>query len=204
MFCNYLKLKIDKTLNKRGSFMRIIVGISGGSGAIYALGILEALRELNIETHLVVSNMGEYVINHECGVTLDELKEMANYYYENHDLAAKISSGSFKTDGMIIVPCSMKTLAGITMGYSDSLLTRAADVCIKDKRNLVILPRETPLSSIHLENMLKLSNLGVTIMPPTPGFYNHPQDLSDIVTSIVGRSLDQLGIEHNLLHRWGE
>lgn len=184
--------------------MKIIVGISGGSGAIYALGILQGLKELNIETHLVVSNMGEYVVNHECGVSLDELKKMASFYYENYDLAAPIASGSFKTDGMIIVPCSMKTLASITMGYSDSLLTRAADVCIKDRRRLVILPRETPLSSIHLENMLKLSNLGVSIMPPTPGFYNHPQNISDIVTSIVGRALDQLDIEHSLLQRWGE
>ncbi len=184
--------------------MKIIVGISGGSGAIYALGILKVLKDLNVETHLVVSNMGEYVINHECGVNIDELKEMADCYHENYDLAAPIASGSFKTDGMIIVPCSMKTLAAITMGYSDSLLTRAADVCIKDKRRLVIVPRETPLSSIHLENMLRLSNLGVTIMPPTPGFYNHPQDLSDIVTSIVGRSLDLLYIEHDLLKRWGD
>lgn len=184
--------------------MKIIVGISGGSGAIYALGILKALKSINIETHLVVSNMGEYVVNHECGVDLDELKDMADFYHENYNLAAPIASGSFKTDGMIIVPCSMKTLSAIAYGYSDSLLTRAADVCIKDRRKLVILPRETPLSSIHLENMLKLSNLGVTIMPPTPGFYNHPQDLSDIVTSIVGRSLDQLDIDHNLLKRWGE
>ncbi|MGL5329076.1 MAG: UbiX family flavin prenyltransferase [Peptostreptococcaceae bacterium] len=184
--------------------MRIIVGISGGSGAIYALGILKVLKELNIETHLVVSNMGEYVTNHECGVNIDELKEMVDFHHENYDLAAPIASGSFKTDGMIIVPCSMKTLASISHGYSDSLLTRAADVCIKDRRKLVLLPRETPLSSIHLENMLKLSNLGVTIMPPTPGFYNHPENLSDIVTSIVGRSLDQLGIEHDILKRWGE
>lgn len=184
--------------------MKIIVGISGGSGAIYALGILRALKDLDIETHLVISTMGEYVVKHECDVNLDELIEMADYYHENYNLAAPIASGSFKTDGMIIVPCSMKTLSAITYGYSDSLLTRAADVCIKDKRRLVVLPRETPLSSIHLENMLKLSNLGVTIMPPTPGFYNHPQDLNDIVTSIVGRSLDQLGIEHNLLKRWGE
>lgn len=183
---------------------RIIVGISGGSGAIYALEILNALKNLDIEIHLVVSTMGEYIVNHECSVDLKGLKEMADFYYENHDLTAPIASGSFKTDGMIIVPCSMKTLSAIAHGYSDSLLTRSADVCIKDKRKLVLLPRETPLSSIHLENMLKLSNLGVTIMPPTPGFYNHPQDLSDIVTSIVGRSLDQLGIEHNLLKRWGE
>ncbi len=184
--------------------MKIIVGISGGSGAIYALGILKSLRDLDIETHLVVSNMGEYVVNHECGVSIEELKEMADYYYENYDLSAAIASGSFKTDGMIIVPCSMKTLSSITYGYSENLLTRAADVIIKEKRKLVLLPRETPLSSIHLENMLKLSNLGVTIMPPTPGFYNHPQDLTDIVAQVVGRTLDQFNIEHNLLKRWGE
>lgn len=105
---------------------------------------------------------------------------------------------------MIIVPCSMKTLASVAHGFSESLLTRCADVCIKDRRKLVLLPRETPLSSIHLENMLKLSNIGVTIMPPTPGFYNHPQDISDIVSSIIGRCLDQFDIEHNLLKRWGE
>ncbi|MEN2257557.1 UbiX family flavin prenyltransferase [Paraclostridium benzoelyticum] len=128
---------------------------------------------------------------------------MADFYYENYDLAAPIASGSFKTDGMIIVPCSMKTLASVAHGFSESLLTRCADVCIKDRRKLVLLPRETPLSSIHLENMLKLSNIGVTIMPPTPGFYNHPQDISDIVTSIIGRCLDQFDIEHNLLKRWG-
>lgn len=184
--------------------MKIVVGISGGSGAIYALGILQALRELDVESHLVVSNMGEYVVEHECGVSLDELKEMADFYYENYDLAASIASGSFKTDGMIIVPCSMKTLASVAHGFSESLLTRCADVCIKDRRKLVLLPRETPLSSIHLENMLKLSNIGVTIMPPTPGFYNHPQDISDIVSSIIGRCLDQFDIEHNLLKRWGE
>lgn len=184
--------------------MKIIVGISGGSGAIYALAILKALKDLGIETHLVVSNMGEYVVNHECGIDLDELKNMADFYYENYNLSAPIASGSFKTDGMIVVPCSMKTLASIACGFSDSLLTRASDVCIKDKRKLVIMPRETPLSSIHLENMLKLSNLGVIIMPPTPGFYNNPQDLSDIVTSIVGRCIDQFDIDHDLLKRWGE
>lgn len=184
--------------------MKIVVGISGGSGAIYALGVLKALRELHIESHLVVSNMGEYVVNHECGVSLDELKSMADFYYENYDLAAPVASGSFKVDGMVVVPCSMKTLSAVCYGYSDSLLTRAADVCIKDRRRLVLLTRETPLSSIHLENMLKLSNLGVTIMPLSPGFYNHPQDISDIITSIVGRCLDQFNIEHNILKRWGE
>jgi len=184
--------------------MRIIVGISGGSGAIYGVALLKILQEMGVETHLVVSTMGEYVVEHECGVNLEELKSLASYYYDNKDLAAPISSGSFKTDGMIIIPSSMKTVAAVANGFSDSLLTRAADVIIKERRKLVIVPRETPLSTIHLENMLKLAKMGVTILPASPGFYNHPESISDIVSSIVGRSLDQLGIEHNLINRWGE
>lgn len=182
--------------------MKVVLGISGGSGAIYALGILNALNKLNIETHLVISKMGEYVLDHECGVSLNEVKSMADFYYDNENLAAKIASGSFKVDKMVIVPCSMKTLAAISMGYSDTLLTRAADVFIKEKRDLVLMPRETPLSQIHLENMLRLCRMGVTIMPPTPGFYNHPENLSDIVSSVVGRCLDQLGIDNLLIKRW--
>ncbi|MTI68540.1 MAG: UbiX family flavin prenyltransferase, partial [Firmicutes bacterium] len=158
----------------------------------------------DIETHLVVSSMGEYVVEHECGIDISELKELATYYYDNKDLAANISSGSFKVDGMVIVPSSMKTVSAVSMGYSDNLLSRAADVTIKEKRKLVIVPRETPLSSIHLENMLKLSKMGVTIMPPTPGFYNHPETISDIVSSIVGRILDQFNIEHSISKRWGD
>lgn len=182
--------------------MKLVIGISGGSGAIYGVSLLKVLQKLNIETHLVVSEMGEYVVDHECGIKLDELKEMATYYHDNKNFAAPISSGSFKTDGMIIVPCSMKTVAGIANGFSSNLLCRAADVVIKEKRKLVIVPREMPLSSIHLENMLKLSNIGVTIMPPSPGFYNHPESISDIVSSIVGRILDQVGIEQDIYKRW--
>lgn len=184
--------------------MRLIVGISGGSGAIYGVAILKVLQELGIETHLVISKIGEYVVEHETSINLDELKSMATYFHDNNDFAAPISSGSFKTDGMIIVPCSMKTLSGVAYGFTDSLIIRAADVIIKEKRPLVIIPRETPLSTIHLENMLKLSKIGVTIMPPSPGFYNHPESISDIVSSIVGRALDQFGIQHNICKRWGE
>lgn len=182
--------------------MKIVVGISGGSGAIYGVSLLKALKELNIETHLVVSTMGEYVTNHECGVNLEQLKGLASYYHDNKNFAAPISSGSFKVDKTIIVPCSMKTLASVANGFSDSLLSRSCDVAIKEGRKLILVPRETPLSPIHLENMLKLSRMGVTIFPPAPGFYNHPESLEDIVLNITGRLLDMLDIENNLISRW--
>lgn len=182
--------------------MRIVVGISGGSGSIYAVSLLKALKELNIETHLVVSTMGEYVTEHECGVNLEELKSLATYYHDNKNFAAPISSGSFKVDKTIILPCSMKTLASVACGFSDSLLARACDVTIKEGRPLILVPRETPLSAIHLENMLKLSRMGVTIFPLSPGFYNHPQTIEDIVFNMTGRLLDALGIENDLVKRW--
>ncbi|KRQ87588.1 putative aromatic acid decarboxylase [Caloramator mitchellensis] len=184
--------------------MRLIVGISGGSCAIYGIGLLKVLKELNIETHLVVTTMGEYVVEHECGFNLEELKKLATYYHDNKNLAAPIASGSFKTDGMVVVPCSMKTLSSIANGYSDNLLTRAADVCIKEGRRVILVPRETPLSAIHLENMLKLVRCGVKVMPASPGFYNQPQTINDLVAFMVGRILDQLDIEHSLYTRWGE
>lgn len=183
--------------------MKIIVGVSGGSCAIYGVALLQVLKQLNIETHLVVSTMGEHVVQHECGMNLEELSELASVTHNNKDIAAPISSGSFKTDGMIIIPCSMKTLAAVANGISDNLLTRAADVTIKEKRKLVLVPRETPLSVIHLENMLKLAKMGITIMPASPGFYHHPETMEDIIAIMVGRSLDQLGIEHQLFKRWG-
>lgn len=184
--------------------MRVIVGISGGSGAIYGVALLKVLKEMNIETHLVVSRMGEQVTEHECGISLEELKDLATHWHDNSNLAAPIASGSFRADAMIVVPCSMKTVSAIANGYSENLLTRAADVIMKENKRMVIIPRETPLSVIHLENMLKLAKIGVRVLPASPGFYNHPETISDIVTSIVGRALDQLGIEHNLLKRWGE
>lgn len=181
---------------------KIVVGISGGSGSIYAVSLLKALQQLNIETHLVVSTMGEYVTKHECGIGLEELKKMASHFHDNKNFAAPIASGSFKVDGMVVVPCSMKTLASIAHGFSDNLLTRACDVTIKEKRKLVLVPRETPLSPIHLENMLKLSKIGVTIFPPSPGFYNHPESLEDIVINMTGRILDSLDIDNKLVKRW--
>lgn len=182
--------------------MRVVVGISGGSGAIYAVSLLKALEELNIETHLVVSTMGEYVMEHECGIKLDDLKKMATYFHDNKNLAAPIASGSFKVDAMIVLPCSMKTLSGIANGYTDGLLTRASDVTIKEGRKLILVPREAPLSPIHLENMLKLSKLGITIYPPSPGFYSHPETIEDMVLDFTGRLLDTLGVENTLVKRW--
>ncbi|KXG75108.1 putative aromatic acid decarboxylase [Thermotalea metallivorans] len=184
--------------------MRFIVGITGGSCAIYGVALLKALEQLKIETHLVVSRMGEYVVEHECGIRLEELKSLAAYHHDNYDLAAPIASGSFKADGMIIVPCSMNTLGAIANGISNNLVTRAADVTIKEGRKLILLPRETPLSVIHLENMLKLARIGVKIMPAAPGFYHQPQTIGDLVHIMVGRMLDQMGIDHHLCKRWGE
>lgn len=182
--------------------MKIVVGISGGSGSIYAISLLKAFQELNIETHLVVTTMGEYVTKHECGVSLDELKGLATHFHDNKNFAAPIASGSFKVDGMVVLPCSMKTLSSVANGFSDSLLARACDVIIKERKKLVLVPRETPLSPIHLENMLKLSKMGVTIFPPSPGFYNHPETVEDIVLNMTGRILDMLGVDNNLVNRW--
>ncbi len=184
--------------------MRLVVGITGGSCAIYGVALLKALEQLNIETHLVVSRMGQYVVEHECDMKLEELKSLAAHYHDNNDLAAPIASGSFRADGMIIAPCSMNTLGAIAHGISNNLVTRAADVTIKEGRRLLLLPRETPLSVIHLENMLKLARLGVKIMPAAPGFYHQPETIGDLVNIMVGRTLDQMGIEHHLSKRWGE
>ncbi len=182
--------------------MKIAVGLSGGSGAIYTLALLQYLQELGVERHLVASEMGLAVMEHECGVTKEELRAYCEVFHDNRNLGATLASGSAPLDGMVVVPCSMKTLAGISCGYSESLLLRAADVCIKERRKLVLVTRETPLSPIHLENMLRLSKLGVVILPASPAFYNHPQNLGDMVQFMAGKILDQLGISHNVYRRW--
>ncbi len=182
--------------------MRIVVGISGGSGSIYAVSLLKALQELNIETHLVVTAMGESVTSHETGFTLADLKKLASFHHDIDNLAAPISSGSFKTDAMVVVPCSMKTLSAVANGYSDNLLARACDVTIKEGRTLILVAREAPLSPVHLENMLKLAKIGVRIYPPAPGFYNHPETIEDLILNITGRLLDLLKVDNNLLKRW--
>lgn len=185
---------------------RIVVGITGASGSVYGVRTLEVLRKLDeYEVHLVISEGAERTMVHELDMGLDEVKAMADVFHPIDDLAASISSGSFKTEGMIIAPCSMKTVAGIASGYSDNLLLRAADVTLKERRRLVLVPRETPLHSIHLENLLKLSRMGAVILMACPNFYTRPKTVDDMVNSIVGRALDQFGIDvPGLLRRWRE
>ncbi len=182
--------------------MRLVVAISGGSGVVYAIRLLEVLHTLKIDTHLVVSRWARECIRLECNASINYLASLANKVYDNDDLASPISSGSFKTDGMIIIPCSMKTLASIANGYDDNLITRAASVSMKEGRKLVLVPRETPLTAIHLENMLKLARLGVVILPAMPGFYHKPKSIDDLLNHIVGKILDQFNIEHEIFKRW--
>ena len=175
--------------------MRLIVGISGATGVIYGVRLLERLREAAVETHLVVSRWGIRTLLHETPWTRETLTALATTTYAPGDMGAAISSGSFRTDGMIVAPCSAKTLGAIAQGVGDNLLHRAADVVLKERRRLVLVVRETPLSEIHLENMLKLARMGAVILPPVPAFYTNPVTLDDIVDGTVGRVLDQFGIE---------
>lgn len=183
-------------------FMKLIIAITGATGAIYGIRTLEALAAANIETHLILSNWAETTIGLETHYTVSQVKELASQVYDAKNQAALISSGSFLTDGMIIAPCSMKTLASISYGLADNLIARAADVVIKEQRRLVLVPREAPLSPIHLENMLRLAKLGVTLVPPMPAFYNHPQSIDDIINHTVARVLDQFNIDNKLTKRW--
>ena len=184
--------------------MKLIVAISGASGVVYGVKVLEALRNKGIETHLIVSRWGREIIKLETGYTINHVENLASQCYSEVDLAAPIASGTFACDGMLVVPCSMKTLAGIACGYADNLALRAADVTIKERRKLVLVVRETPLSPIHLENMLKLSRIGVTIFPPIPGFYTKQESLEDVLQYSVGKLLSQFGIETEGFVRWGD
>lgn len=184
--------------------MDLVIGSTGATGIIYTVRILEKLKDIEgVNTHLIISDWATANLSIETPYDIDYLKSLATYTYDYHDLSAKVSSGSFLVDGMIILLCSMKTLSAISNGYSDNLITRAADVTLKEGRKLVICPRETPLSPIHLENMLKLSRLGVSIMPPMPGFYSNPKTLDDIIDHHVMRVLDQFRINICNEKRWG-
>lgn len=182
--------------------MRLIVAITGASGVVYGKRLLEVLRGKKVETYLIISKAAENVIEHELEMTKRELEKLASHVYDVNDLTAPIVSGSFKTDGMIVIPCSMKTLAGIAHGYSENLILRAADVMLKEKRKLVLVPRETPLSVVHLRNMLDLASQGVFILSAMPAYYHKPEKIDDLVDFVVGKTLDQLGIEHELFKRW--
>jgi 4-hydroxy-3-polyprenylbenzoate decarboxylase len=184
------------------SARRIVVGITGATGSILGVRLLEVLREAGVETHLVMSKWGARTMVHETSRTVEEINGLAAHSYNPNDQGAAISSGSFLTDGMVIAPCSMRTLGAIAGGQGEHLVHRAADVILKERRKLVLVVRESPLSEIHLENMLKLARMGVTILPPMPGFYNHPKSIDEMVDHIAMRILDQFGIHIDLAARW--
>lgn len=184
--------------------VKIVLGISGATGAIYGVRLLEELQLRGAEVHLVVSRWGEETIRLETGREITELEKLTAQKYDISNMGAAISSGSFPIDGTIIAPCSMKTLSAIAHGFSDNLIVRAADVALKEKRPLILMPRETPLTIIHLQNMLEVARAGATVMPPMPAYYNLPESLDDIVNHWVGRVLDHLGLKHDLVKRWGQ
>jgi len=181
---------------------RLIVAITGSTGAIFGVRLLQALREAEVETHLVLSDWARRTIEHETPHSVAEVEALASQTHDFRNQGATISSGSFRTAGMVVAPCSMKTLAAISQGLADNLVHRAADVVIKEGRKLVLMVRETPLSPIHLENMLKLARLGVVILPPMPSFYNHPETISDLVNHVVARALDHFDIDAGFARRW--
>lgn len=182
---------------------RLVIGISGASGIPIAIELLRELsKNPDWESHLVISKGGQRTLEQESNVTFEELTAMADRFYNISDIGASIASGTFEVEGMVIVPCSMKTIGGIASGYSDNLLLRAADVNLKERRKLVLVARETPLSSIHLENMLKLSNVGAIIMPPMQTYYNLPKNIDDMIYHAVGKILNIYGIPYSRFRRW--
>lgn len=192
---------VAKVTNKK----RLVVGMSGASGAILGIELLKILHvNPEWETHLIISRGAELTIAQETEYTLDEIMKLAGSVSDIKNIGAPMASGTFKTEGMVIIPCSMKTVAGIACGYSDNLLLRAADVAIKEKRTLVVVPRESPLSRIHLKNLLVLAEAGATIIPPMVSYYHSPRSLADINRHIVAKVLDQWGIEVSGFKRWGD
>ncbi|MCH7560645.1 MAG: UbiX family flavin prenyltransferase [Thaumarchaeota archaeon] len=183
--------------------MKLIIGITGSTGVVYGIRMLETLKKLDVETHLIMSEWAEKCITMETEYTIDHVKSLATNISDEKNMASSVSSGTHRVDGMIIIPCSMKTLSSIANGYDNTLIARAAGVTIKESRKLILMARETPFSAIHLENMLKLSRLGVIILPPVTEFYTKPKSIDDIVNHGIGKCLDQFNIEHDLYPRWG-
>jgi len=183
--------------------MRLVIGISGSTGAIYGIRLLEVLRgEPGVETHLVISKAAERTISWETSYTFEAVRKLADAWYPVGDIGAELSSGSFQTAGMVIAPCSVKTLASIATGLSDNLLARAADVTLKERRRLVLLVRESPFTLAHIRNMETVTQMGAIVAPPLPAFYNHPQTLDDLINHAVGRVLDLFGLDVGLVKRW--
>lgn len=182
--------------------MEIVIGISGASGSAYGVRLLEILSKTDIMTHLIITKAAKQIIEIETDYELSYVEGLADSVYDENDFTAPVASGSHRFDGMIVAPCSMKTLGEIAGGMSDNLLGRVADVCLKERRKLVLMARETPLNQIHLENMLRLERAGGIIMPASPGFYSRPQTIDDLVNSMAGRALDLIGIENDVYKRW--
>lgn len=184
---------------------RIIVGLSGASGVIYGIRTLMHLKAMpDVETHLVMTDGAKVNIQVEAEVSVEDVLALADVVHRDQNLAASISSGSFKTDGMIVIPCSIKSLSGIVNSYAENLLCRAADVCLKEKRKLVLVVRETPLHKGHLELMAKAVDLGAMMLPPMPAFYHQPRTIDDVIDQTVGKAFDYFDLEHHLFQRWGE
>ena len=181
---------------------KIIIGISGASGAVYGIRTLEALQALDVETHLVISKAGEMTIGYETDFKIKDIRALASKSHPIGDVGASCASGSFPASGMIIAPCSMKTLAEIATGVTSTLLTRAADVCLKERRRLVLMVRETPLTNVHIRNMLTVSEMGGIVAPPVPAFYTNPTSLDDLIDHSVGRVLDLFGLDTGNVKRW--
>lgn len=184
--------------------MRLIVGITGSTGVIYGIRLLEVLKSSGVGADLIMSEWAQKCITMETGYKPEQVRELADNVYDDQNMAAPVSSGTYMTDGMIVAPCSMKTLSSIANGYDQTLVARAAGVTIKESRKLVLMARETPLSAIHLENMLKLARLGVVILPPVTEFYTKPGSIEQLIDHGVGKCLDQFRIEHQLYRRWGQ
>ena len=183
--------------------MRLIVGISGATGAIYGVRFLEILKEKKIESHLIITPTSKKILLEETSYSVETVKKLASYVYEDEDLGASISSGSFRIDGMVVIPCSIKTLSGIAHSYNENLLTRAADVTLKERRRLVLMVRETPLHEGHIELMLRASRMGAILFPPVPAFYHLPRTIDDLINHTLGKILDLFQIDHRLFVRWG-
>ena len=181
---------------------RLIVAMTGATGAVFGIRLLSALKECGVESHLILSKWAQRTIEHETSYSVDQVRSLASVNYAISEMGAAVSSGSFQTDGMVVIPCSMRTLAAIAHGNGDHLVHRAADVILKERRRLVLVAREMPLSSIHLENMLTLARMGVTILPPVPAFYLRPQTVADITAQIAARAVDLLRIAPPSARAW--
>jgi 4-hydroxy-3-polyprenylbenzoate decarboxylase len=183
---------------------RIVVGISGASGVTYGVRMLELLRKTEFETHLIISQAGKLNIEIETSYKPGEVEAMADFTYDHKDMAAALASGSFLTEGMVVIPCTIKSLSGIANAYNENLLVRAADVTLKEKRKLVLVVRETPLHIGHLRLMTMAAEMGAHLLPPVPSFYHQPKTIDDIINQTIGKVFDYIGIEHDLFNRWGE